>query len=71
MWDTRINSLWPSFTPQVLNTLKNLVLGRIFKQLYKEFIQYMATKYGQRWYKLKAEGHYGSLQNFGGGMGDL
>ena len=31
----------------------------------------MATKYGQRWYTFKAEESYGSLQNFGGEMGDI
>ena len=67
MWDTRINSLWPSFTTHVLAILRTVVLGRIFKGLYNEFIQYMACKHKKVWFKFKAEGSYGSIQNFGGG----
>ena len=68
MWDKRVSMLYPSFTSAVLDTLRTLVLVKIFKDLYKEFVQFMAKKHGASWFELISTGGYSALNNYGGWM---
>ena len=45
MWDVRITSLFPSFTPSVLTLLRSLVLRKYRRRVYLEFIQFLREKY--------------------------
>ena len=78
LWDKRIYCLWPSFTPTVLSALRHLVLGYVFKQLFKEFSSYMETSYGSAWLclvkqarKTSNECLQGYQDNLKGGFGGI
>jgi len=67
MWDKRISVLYPSFTSTIINVLRSVVLLNIFKNLYKEFVNFMQLKHTTNWINLMREGGYSALNNYGGG----
>ena len=45
MWDARIFSLFPSFTPKVLKNLRNLLLRWYRRKIFREFLRYLKFTY--------------------------
>ena len=45
LWDNRIVPLFSSFTPRVLNLLRDLVMRKYRRKLYLEFLQYLRTRH--------------------------
>ena len=69
MWDQRISVLYPPFTSTIINVLRTIVLAKVFKELYKEFVEFMKQKHGNTWSNLVCEGGYSALNNYGVGVG--
>ena len=44
IWDTRITSIYPMFTPSCLSTFRSVLLAYSSKRIYKEFCSYLLTK---------------------------
>ena len=56
MWDKIITAIYLSFTSIIIDALETIVLVNIFKDLYKEFLNYMKNKHGIFWLDLMREG---------------
>ena len=71
MWDTRITSVIPSFTPPLLSKFRRYVLTYKFTMLYKEFITFMSNKHKNSWTKFKMSGGFFKTSKLRGDEGEL